>query len=300
MSIPDYQTVMLPLLEFAGDGREHSLREAIDHLAHKFRLTEQERKELLPSGTQQIFDNRVAWARTYLGKAGLLSSPRRGVFQITDPGREALAQDPKRIDVQFLNQYPEFREFREHKKKPKETQKAEDEATGTPKEILESQFQNLRSELESDILERLKDCPPSFFERLVVDLLVQMGYGGSRKDAGQAVGMSGDEGIDGIIKEDKLGLDIVYIQAKRWKPTVGRPDIQRFVGALQGKQAKKGVFITTSKFSKEAIDYAQKVENNIVLIDGEMLAQLMIDHNVGVATEAVYELKRIATDYFST
>ncbi len=300
MAIPDYQTVMLPLLGFASDQREHSLREAIDKLSEQFRLTEEERKELLPSGQQEIFANRVAWARTYMGKAGLLESIRRGYFKITERGVDVLKQNPDRIDVKFLGQFEEFRQFRALKHVKIEEAEAEAETHArTPEEALESAYKQLRDNLANDLLQQVKSCSPGLFEKIVVELLVKMGYGGSRQDAGRAIGRSGDEGIDGIIKEDRLGLDIIYIQAKRWDNTVGRPEVQKFAGALQGQRARKGIMITTSNFSKEALDYASRIESKIVLIDGEQLSQLMIDHGLGVSPMAAYEIHRIDTDYFT-
>jgi restriction system protein len=254
MTIPDFQSVMKPLLEYISNGKEYTLRQAISDLAVKFNLSEEEQKELLPSGTQRIFDNRVGWARTYLGKAGLLENVRRGYFSITKKGKEALLENIDKITLNYLNNFDEFVEFRDsHKNKQ---------------------------------------------EKLVVDLIISMGYGGSRKEAGKAIGKSGDEGIDGIINEDNLGLDSIYIQAKRWENPVGRPEIQKFVGALQGKRARKGIFISTSKFSKESYDYVKNIDNKVVLIDGEQLAQYMIDYNVGVSKVSSYEVKRIDTDYF--
>jgi restriction system protein len=301
MTIPDYQTAMLPLLRFAADGKEHSLREAIERLADYFNLNEEERKKLLPSGAQATFDNRVSWARTYMTKAGLLESPRRGYFKITDEGVRALKTKPKVINVKFLEQYPDFLEFKS-KSNAKST-RAEPDTTGpteerTPREVMEDAYATIRTQLASELLERIKNGSPQFFERLVVDLLVAMGYGGTRKDAGEAVGRSGDEGIDGIIKEDRLGLEVVYLQAKRWKNTVQRPEIHRFVGALSGQNARKGVFITTSTFSKGALEFAEGLSIKVVLIDGEYLTNLMIDHGVGVASEASYEIKRVDSDYF--
>lgn len=270
MAIPDYQATMLPLLRFAGDGAEHSLREAIEVLASEFKLSDEERRELLPSGQQEIFDNRVGWARTYMKKAGLLRTTRRGFFEITERGNEALKNKPGRIDGKFLEQYQEFREFKSLRRQPAANGEQEElELTRTPEEALERAYQNLRSDLAADLITQIEQSPPSLFERLVVELLVKMGYGGSRKDAGKAIGKSGDEGIDGIIKEDRLGLDIIYIQAKRWENTVGRPEIQKFAGALQGQRARKGIFITTSDFSSEAHDYASRIESKIILIDGE-------------------------------
>jgi len=297
MTIPDYQSIMLPLLKLAGDRQEHSLREVIEALADEFYLTDEERKELLPSGRQATFDNRVGWARTYLKKAGLLESIKRGYFQITERGLDVLKQNPPEIDNAFLRQFPEFIEFQTPRDKKRIEQDVSD--TQTPEEEIEAAYQGVRQELVTELLQTIGSCSPAFFERLVIDLLVKMGYGGTRKDAGQAVGRSGDGGIDGIIKEDRLGLDIVYIQAKRWDNPVGRPEIQKFAGALQGQRARKGIFITTSAFTQSAQDYVSRIDSKIVLIDGNTLAQLMIDYNIGVATVTSYELKRVDTDYFT-
>ncbi len=301
MTILDYQSIMLPLLKFAGDQEEHSLRQAIDSLAREFQLSDEERKQLLPSGQQEVFNNRVAWARTYMKKAGLLDSTRRGYFKITDRGVSVLAKNPPKINVHFLEQFEEFRHFRSlrHKKEEKEQRHEAEIQETTPEEALETAYQGLRDDLGNELLQQIKSSSPSLFEKIVIELLVKMGYGGSRQDAGRAIGKSGDEGIDGIIKEDRLGLDIIYIQAKRWENTVGRPEIQKFAGALQGQRARKGIFITTASFSREALDYASRIENKIVLIDGEQLAQLMIDHNLGVSPMATYEVKRIDSDFFA-
>jgi len=301
MTVPDYQSLMLPLLKVLGDGEEHSLHEVIETLADQFELTEEERRELLPSGRQAKFDNRVAWARTYIKKAGLLESTGRGKFRIKDQGLAVLRQNPPEINVKFLEQFPEFLEFRDGPSKDTNNDLKDDttDKTRTPEEILETGYQNLRRDLAQDLLDRIMGCSPDFFEKLVVDLLVSMGYGGSRKDAGEAVGRSGDGGIDGIIKEDKLGLDAVYIQAKRWEGTVGRPMVQAFAGSLMGNRAGKGVLITTSQFSKEANDYVKTIQQpKIVLIDGGQLAQFMIDHDIGVADVATYRVKRVDLDYF--
>jgi restriction system protein len=294
MAVPGFQALMLPLLKIAGDGREHSLDEAIESLAVQFALGGEDRKELLPSGRQVRFDNRAGWARTYLKKAGLLESTGRGKFRITERGLGVLKGNPTSIDVRFLARYPEFVEFKKATKREPEGE----EAGQTPEEALELGYQNLTRTLAQDLLERIKSCSPRFFENLVVDLLVAMGYGGSRKDAGQAVGQSGDGGIDGIIKEDKLGLDVVYVQAKRWEASVGRPIVQAFAGSLEGQRARKGVFITTSQFSPDARDYVTRIEKKIVLIDGQQLAQLMIDHGVGVTELASYTVKKVDMDYF--
>ena len=299
MAIPDYQTIMLSLLKYAGDDQEHFVRDAVESLADEFELSDEERKELLPSGQQEIFRNRVNWALTYIKQAALVQATRRGYFRITERGKEVLSQNPPRIDAKFLEQFPEFIEFRQRKKDKDDKHKIEPPpTTETPEEALEGAYEKLQEGLASDLLQNIKECSPSFFERLVVDLLVKIGYGGSRKEAGQAIGRSGDGGIDGIIKEDKLGLDIIYIQAKRWDGSVGRPEIQKFAGALQGQRARKGIFITTSNFSKEAWDYVKYLDTKIILIDGEQMAELMIDHNVGVSPEASYEIKKIDTDYF--
>lgn len=300
MSIPDYQTTMLPLLTFLSDGNEHTLRETIDALAVHFNLTDEQRTELLPSGKQAIFNNRVGWARTYLKKACLLESTKRGVFKITMRGLDEVNKKPTRIDVNYLMQFPEFVEFRAIRNSDdvETTVEVSHTSDKTPEEILESAYQRMRQELAGEILLMIKSCSPAFFERLVIDLLVSMGYGGSRVDAGSAIGKSGDGGIDGIIKEDRLGLDAIYVQAKRWENPVGRPEVQKFAGALQGHRAKKGVFITTSSYTKEAHDYVSKIDNKIVLMDGSMLSNLMMDNNVGVSPSVSYELKRIDSDYF--
>lgn len=296
MAIPDYQSIMLPLLKYSSDKKEHNVHEAVDVLAEQFNLTNEERKELLPSGQQEIFFNRVGWARTYMKKAGLLVTPNRGLFEITERGLNVLKENPSWIDNNLLMQFDEFKEFRKRKKK-------DGESTGidngkTPEEEFEAAYENLKSELTSEVIHQLKECPPLLFEKIVIEVLVKMGYGGTLKDAGKAIGKSGDEGIDGIIKEDRLGLDIIYIQAKRWENTVGRPEIQKFAGALQGQRAKKGIFITTSNYSKEAVDFASNIETKIILIDGEKLSEYMIDFNVGVTKVSTFELKKIDLDYF--
>jgi restriction system protein len=300
MAIPDFQTVMLPLLRFSGDSKEHSIREAVDFLATEFQLTNQELRELLPSGQQETFANRVNWAKTYLKKAGLIHSTRRGYFQISERGINDLQKKPSRIDIKFLRQYREFIDgLKPHLKQDLSEELPIQNEQATPTDTIEAAHQKLQAELASDLIEQIKETPPSLFERIVVELLVKMGYGGSRKDAGKAIGRSGDEGIDGIINEDKLGLDVIYIQAKRWKDTISRPEIQKFAGALQGQRAKKGIFITTSGFSKEAREFTQKIDIKIILIDGEQLAQMLINYNVGVSVVQAYEVKRIDSDYFT-
>lgn len=293
---------MLPLLEFVRDGLEHTLADAIEHLAIHFKLTDAERKELLPSGKQPIVDNRVGWARTHLKKALLLTYPARGKFQITQRGLDLLKTKPPRIDMALLKQFPEYLEFIGTNAKSPDLVDCRlnfspPNVEKTPDEVMASAYQELRQNLAQELLERIKSCSPAFFERLVIELLVKMGYGGSLADAGKAIGRTGDEGIDGIIKEDRLGLDIIYIQAKRWQNTVGRPDIQQFVGALAGKGAKKGVFITTSKFSEQAKSYLP-ADIKVVLIDGEQLANYAIDVNLGVSVISEYQIKRLDLDYF--
>ncbi|MBD1917659.1 MULTISPECIES: restriction endonuclease [Cyanophyceae] len=300
MLIPDYQSVMLPLIQMAADGQEYSLREAIEKLAQHFRLNDEERQEMLPSGRQATFDNRVGWARTYLKKAGLLQSTRRGYFQITPRGKSVFQKQPSSIDVKFLEQFPDFLEFKKSKRDQSEIENlGATVLEKTPEENLESIIQGLAQDLASELLDNIKSCSPSFFETLVVDVLVSMGYGGTRQDAGKTVGRSGDGGIDGIINEDRLGLDIIYIQAKRWENPVGRPEIQKFAGALQGFRARKGIFITSSSFTAEAKDFVSRIESKIILIDGQSLAQHMIEFGVGVNTRKVYELKKIDFDYFT-
>ncbi|MCC6721253.1 MAG: restriction endonuclease [Bacteroidia bacterium] len=301
--IPDYQSIMLPMLRLVSDKKEHKYRDLIENLATEFKVTDEERKELLASGLQAIFDNRVGWAKTYLKKAGLLDSPKRATFVITQLGLDTLKKNPDRIDAKYLRQFPAFLEFQNASRNDNNNDEevtTQEPSDQTPEENLDKAYQRIRKSLASELLNKVVDLSPTFFERLVVELLVKMGYGGSIKDAGKAIGKSGDEGIDGTIKEDKLGLDIIYVQAKRWKPgnVVGRPELHKFVGALAGQGAKKGIFITTSNFTKEALDYTPKNETKIVLIDGEQLAQLMIDYNLGCTTQQIYELKKIDSDYF--
>lgn len=295
---------MLPFLRFLGDSKEHSLRDAEESLSEHFNLSPTERAELLPSGQQGIFKNRIGWARTFLKKACLVDAPKRGVFKITDRGLKLLATNPTRIDGKLLEQFPEFMEFRGVSKAPNgkkiisEPMVAIPVVTTTPEEAIELAYQGLREQLAQELLSVILSCSPTFFEQLVVDLLVKMGYGGSRRDAGERIGQTGDGGIDGIIKEDRLGLDAIYIQAKRWQGSVGRPEIQKFVGALQGQRARKGVFITTSSYTADAIDYASQIDTKVVLIDGKALSALMIDFDVGVSASASYVVKRIDSDYF--
>jgi restriction system protein len=299
MPIPDFQSLMLPLLQHFADGEEHANQETMDALAKGLQLTEGERGQLLPSGKQTIFTNRVAWAKSHFKQAGLLDAPRRGVYRLTERGREVLHRHTGPITLRFLDQFPEHRAFRSQTKADVQVEDSQPSNTLTPQEYIESGYQQMRTTLATDLLTRVKECSPDFFERLVIELLLAMGYGGSRQEAGQAVGKSGDGGIDGIIKEDRLGLDVIYIQAKRWEGIVGRPEVQKFAGALQGQRARKGIFLTSSAFTKEAVAFAAAIESKIVLIGGEELVALMIDHNIGVTPVASYEIKRIDTDYFT-
>ncbi|MBF0103730.1 MAG: restriction endonuclease [Deltaproteobacteria bacterium] len=297
MTVPDYQTLMLPVLEILSDQKIYHHTDLVDRICDVFKLTDKERRELLPSGNQTYILNRVGWARSYLKQAGLLHQPERGKIQITPRGIELLKNKPTRIDNKFLMKFDEFQEFRNRSHKNRDNTPTLDD-TKTPQEHLENAYQVLNSELSQDILNRIKDLRPQFFEKLVVDLMIAMGYGGAESDSGQVTALTGDEGIDGIIKEDKLGLDVIYLQAKRWENPVSRPEIQKFVGALTGKRAKKGVFITTSRFTSEAIEYAKNLDCKVILIDGDRLADLMIRFNVGVQTDKVCEIKKTDEDYF--
>jgi restriction system protein len=298
MPIPDYQGFMLPFLHVVSDDQEYHVRDIVAKLADQLGLTDEERQQMLPSGQQSLVANRVGWAKTYLKKAGLLDNPRRGYVRITQAGIQALADNPGRIDNQFLDRYPSFLEFTQRSPSNAESMEPEVAEAKTPDEVLESSYQSLRNALADELLEQVKTCSPRFFERLVVDLLVAMGYGGTLADAGQAIGRTGDGGIDGIIKEDKLGLDVVCIQAKRWDGTVGRPAVQSFAGSMEGMRARKGVLLTTGSFSKDAEEYVNRIERKIVLIDGKRLAELMIDHNIGVTTARTYTIKKTDLDYF--
>jgi restriction system protein len=303
MAIPDYQTLMLPLLRAIEDGHDHSLRDVAVQLAQEFGITREEERALLPSGKQPVFLNRVGWARTYIKKAGLVEGWGRGQIRLTEEGTRVLAEAPERIDNAFLTRYPTFREWTGYHPptRPVGGQRSVQATVAeqlTPEELLESSHQTLRDALARDLLARVKQSPPDFFERLVVDLLVAMGYGGSRIDAGQAIGGTGDEGIDGIINEDRLGLDVVYVQAKRWDRTVGRPEVQAFAGSLEGQRAQKGVMITTSAFSPDAQRFVKQIGKKIVLIDGNEVADYMIDFGVGVNRTRVFELKEIDESYF--
>ena len=290
---------MLPLLELAADGHEHAMAEPVEALASRFHLTQDEQAELLPSGRQPRFTNRVYWSGTYLRKTKLLEAASRGRIRITQRGLDTLAKHPARVDLAYLAQFPELEEFRSAESgKAEKATKVQLPQDQTPEEAMEQIHQSITETLRDDLLGRIKEAPPAFFEQLVVDLLVAMGYGGSRSDAGQAVGQSGDGGIDGIIKEDALGLDAGYVQAKRWDNTVGRPIVQAFAGSLEGARARKGVLITTSNFSTDAKEYVRHIEKRIVLIDSDELTKLLVQHGVGVTERARYPIYRLDEEYF--
>lgn len=299
--IPDFQTLMLPVLKHIGDNKEHSKKEVVEVLSNTMGLTEEEKRQMLPSRNQTIFYNRITWVIAHFKSAKIIENTKRGYIKITPLGMDILKQTPSSINLRFLKQLPTYIDAMNSwktKSSTEEISKKEDIEIKTPEELLESGYQSIRKSLEQEILEKLKSIHPSFFEKIVVELLVKMGYGGSIAEAGRATRYTNDEGIDGIIKEDKLGLDVIYIQAKRWEGNVPRPEIQKFVGALAGQRAKKGVFITTSNFSKEATLYAAQMDTKIVLIDGEQLSQYMIDYNLGVSVQNTYEIKKIDSDYF--
>lgn len=311
MTVPDYQSFMRPLLAYGQDGQEKNIRSAISALADEFKLTPEEREELVPSGKQTVLSNRVHWARTYLDKAGALRRTRRSHFEVTERGKKLLVDNPEKITAQILKQFPEFLAFQSPSSSedsqtftPEEASSVPSAVTSpqetTPEEAIQKAEQVIAASLRAQLLERIYELSPAFFESLVVDLIVAMGYGGSRQSVVQRLGKSGDEGIDGVVNEDVLGLDVVYVQAKRYavENSIGRDRIQQFAGALVGQGATKGVFVTTSTFTKGAMEYAQKVPQRIILVGGEELTRLMIQYGVGVRTERVVEIKRIDLDYF--
>ena len=289
---------MLPLLKYLSDGEEHNLSQTHDDLATQLKLMDEELRELLPSGKKTIFRNRVSWARTYMVKAGLIIPTRRSHFQISNQGLELLEENPTEINSKLLARYESFVEFKSPRKSTSTIERKNDDTDQTLEESLEHTYQQLHSELAKELLDLIKTCTPSFFERLVIDLLITMGYGGSRKDAGKAMGKSGDGGIDGIINEDRLGLDVIYLQAKKWENTVPLKEIRDFTGALASKQAKKGIFITTSSFPASVYEFVKQVEYKIILIDGERLTDLMIEYDIGLLTVNTYHVKTTDLDYF--
>lgn len=299
--IPKYDEIMLPFLRLLSDGQEHSLSEVFRSLVDHFQLSDEEVRELLPSGKQGVFRSRVGWARTYLSKAGLINAPQRARYVITERGIDFLKQNPGKITKDCLRKYDEFIEFVTPNDLNDNSENSilnADTSNQTPQELLEDSYQTIHTELSNELLNKVKTGTPEFFERLVVDLLIAMGYGGSRKDAGKALGKSGDGGVDGIINEDRLGLDVIYLQAKRWENSVPVSSIRDFTGALASKKAKKGVFITTSTFPRSAYEFVSQVDYKIILIDGQKLVDLMIEHNVGTSVVDQYLIKSIDLDYF--
>jgi len=299
MPIPTYEELMLPLLKSLDDGQEKHVATLADKIADDLSLSNEEKEETLSSG-QTTLKNRIGWARTYLKKAGLVKDPQRGYVQITQIGSKVLEDKPIEIDNQYLMRFPGFQLFKNGSSSPGDTEEEiQLNSESTPKELIDSSFKILNNELSEEILESIHNCSPQFFENLVIDLMLSMGYGGSNKEAGKAIGKSSDGGVDGLINEDKLGLDTIYLQAKRWKNKVGAPEIRDFVGSLVGKQSNKGVFITTSSYTSEAIAYAGSVQHKVILIDGLKLTELMIEHGIGVSEVKKYSLKKIDYDYFS-
>lgn len=297
MAIPDFQSTMIPLLNHLKDGKEHSNQDIYETLEKQFKLTDEERRRLLPSGKQRVFINRVAWAKSHLKQARLLESPQRGVYKITPRGLKSLEEVKDRMTIKYLMKYNEFQEFKAKRTKDDTPHDNEDDNM-TPQEIIELGYKKITTDLSISLIEIIKSCSSRFFEKLVIDLILAMGYGGSREDAGSLTGKGPDDGIDGIINEDKLGLDVIYIQAKRWDGNISRPEIQKFAGALLGKKARKGIFITTSSFTKDSIEYVKSIDAKIILIDGLKLSELMIAYNVGVSSTQVYEIKKVDSDYF--
>jgi restriction system protein len=307
MAIPDYQTLMLPVLELAAQG-ETSIQACIAALADRLGLTADQRGEVLPSGRQTVFANRVHWAKTYLSQAGLLDITRRGHFKATPRGLEILARHPERVDNEVLVQFPEFLAFRERSRTRSDTPQRtldvyslDDLApSATPEERIEAAHGEITNELRAALLDRVMRGTPHFFEKVVVDLLTSMGYGGSRPDAGRRVGKTADGGIDGVINEDPLGLDIVYLQAKRYAPgnTVGVDKVREFAGSLVERGAAKGVFVTTSKFASAATTYAERIPQRLILIDGDELTRLLVQYGVGVRVERKIEFCKLDLDYF--
>lgn len=305
MAIPDYQTLMLPVLRIAAEG-ETRVPLAANRIADQFGLSEEQREERLPSGVQRLLHNRIHWAKFYLAKAGLVDSPKRGVFAANLAGQALLKRNPGRIDVETLKEYPAFLAFYTNTSDTgipddRPAAQAATSAIATPEEQIDAAHTVLNAALRTDLLVRTLEQSPAFFERVIVDLLVAMGYGGSHENAAMRLGKSGDGGIDGIIDEDRLGLDRIYVQAKRYAPhiNVGRPEIQGFVGSLVGLGASKGVFVTTSSFSKLAVDYAKALQQRIILIDGARLTELMLEFGVGVRLSRVVQVKRLDEDFFS-
>lgn len=298
MAVPDFQSLFLPFLELLNEEQDCHIGEIEDSLASRLKLTEEDLVEMLPSQQSTRFANRVGWARTHLYKAGLIEKVARGIYRISPSGKNILATAPKFLNLRTLDEIPQHRDwFHAEKKGSKNAVPVPDPEKPT-NEIIEDAFADLNRTLAAELREKMASMDPFRFEQLVVDLLFEMGYGGSREEAATVTKKTNDEGIDGVINEDRLGLDVIYIQAKRWKSTVGRVEIQSFVGALAGQQAHKGIFITTSDFTKTAFEYARSVSQKIILIDGVRLAELMIEHGIGVSVNRTLVMKRIDSDYF--
>jgi restriction system protein len=303
VAVPDFQTLMRPLLVLLEDGQDHAIADIRSELARRFALAQSDLDERIPSGRVTTFQNRVGWAATYLYRTKLTERPKRAAYRITDRGRHVLAEHPDRVDLKALSQFAELAEFRRAKPAAGSTVDVPSLQSGeeqTPEERIDSAYRELRSALAAELLDRLLDQSANFFEKVVLDVLRAMGYGGSQDHSVEHIGKSGDEGVDGVIREDRLGLDLIYVQAKRWQNVVGRPEIQKFIGALHGQRAAKGIFITTSRFSKESIEYTDNVTPRVVLIDGVELTELMIDYRVGVSISHAYQLKGLDLDYFLT
>lgn len=302
MAVPTHDKLMLPLLEFVADRQEYHIRNVSTVIGEYLQLSDQDLNELMPSGTKTKFYDRMQWAKTYLTKANLLEKTGRGLFRITSRGIDVLNSQPIKINSDFLMQFEEFAEFKApNRSNDNGLEVISIESEQTPKELIYSAYQGIRKELAEELLEYVLTASPAFFEQLVVELLLAMGYGGSLQDAGKTIGGTADGGLDGYIQEDKLGLDVIYIQAKRWAldNSVGSREIRDFVGGLTGEGATKGVFITTSKFTQKAVDFVNTVRNpKVILIDGTQLAQLMIEHDIGVSVEATYVVKKVDRDYF--
>lgn len=275
------------------------MQEILIPIADQLNITEEDRKVRVPSGVQTRLYNRITWATTYLSKSKLIEKPGRGKFRITDRGRDVLKSPPAKIDSAWLMRFPEYVAFKQQGTPEENPQPSTSETeVGSPEEVIETSIAQLDADLADELLDIIKLASPEFFEQLVIDVLVAMGYGGSRSDAGRAVGRSGDGGVDGIINEDRLGLDSIYVQAKRWEATVGRPVVQGFAGSLEGFRARKGVMITTSDYAETAREYVRQIEKRIVLIDGKTLAKLMIEHGVGVSVASVHRVRKLDQDYF--
>lgn len=304
MSVPGYQEFMFPILKLLSDGNIYYKKDIFIKLAKQLNLSQEQLEEKLPSQQEPTYINRIGWAITYLKKAGLLESPSRAHFLITDEGKNVVNSNVINLNSKYLRRYDSFLEFQNlsHKKEENKIIEENEQETQTPSEKMISYYEIIKKSICDDLLNKVIEQTPDFFEHLVVDLIVAMGYGGSVEDAGRATKRTNDEGIDGLVKEDKLGLDIIYIQAKRWQKgnVVGRPEIQKFVGALAGQGARKGIFITTSNFTKEATEYKPRNDTSIILIDGQKLVELMYEHNIGVSTEKRFEIKRLDSDYFES